>query len=90
MKKKECVYMCVFVCVYTSWLGQFSVQQKLKEHCKSTTFKKSFFFVFCFFPRAAPVAYGGSQARGLIGAGAGARPGIEPETSRLLVGFVNH
>ena len=27
-----------------------------------------FFFFFCFFRAAPPVAYGGSQARGLIGA----------------------
>ena len=54
---------------------------------------------------AAPAAYGGSQARGLIGAVAaalhhshsnagsltqGARPGIEPTTSWLLVRFVNY
>ena len=30
----------------------------------------SFFFVFFAFSRAAPMAYGGSQARGLIGAAA--------------------
>ena len=35
------------------------------------------FFVFCLF-RAAPVAYGGSQARGLIGAVA-ALPTPEPQ-----------
>ena len=82
----------------------------------------SFFFLFCLFAfsRAAPVAYGGCQARGLIRAIATAlrqshsnagsatsvtyttahsnaaslthweRPGIEPATSRFLVGFVNH
>ena len=73
-----------------------------------------FFFVFCLFvvvivvvaiSWAAPAAYGGSQARGLIGAVAAglchshsnarslthwARPGIEPATSWFLVGFVNH
>ena len=57
---------------------------------------------FFFFPplfRAAPTAYGGSQARGWIGAIAAghsnarsltrwARPGIEPETSWLLVRFI--
>ena len=77
--------------------------------------------VFFFFPRAAPMTYGGSQARGLIrtvATGLGpepqqhriqatsmthttahnstgslthwARPGIEPATTRFLVGFVNH
>ena len=61
------------------------------------------FFCFCFL-RATPVAYGGSQARGLIGAVAAglhhshsnARslthrvgPGIEPATSWFLVGFVS-
>ena len=61
------------------------------------------FFVFCLF-RAEPTAYGGSQARGLIGAVATdlhhshsnakslthwLRPGIEPATSWFLVGFVS-
>ena len=60
-------------------------------------------FVFLLF-RAAPVAYGGSQARGWIRAIAAglrqshssagtlthwARPGIEPSPSRILVGFVS-
>ena len=59
--------------------------------------------LFIFF-RAAPAAYGGSQARGWIGAVATclhhshsdsrspthwARPGIRPTTSWFLVGFVN-
>ena len=35
MRKRMCV--CVCVCVY---LGQFSVQQKLTEHCKSTIIEK--------------------------------------------------
>ena len=78
-----------------------------------------FFFFFCLF-RAAPSAYGSSQARGPIGATAAglhhshstarsklhvtyttvhgisgllthlARPGIEPVSSWILVGFVNH
>ena len=56
------------------------------------------------FSRATPVAHGGSQARGLIGTVATglrqshsnaeslthwARPGIEPETSWFLVGFIS-
>ena len=62
-----------------------------------------FFLPFCLF-RAAPVAYGGSQARGPVGAAAaglhhshsnagslthGARLGIEPATSWFLVRFVS-
>ena len=81
-----------------------------------------FFFCLFVFSRTAPTAYGGSQAKGHIGAIAAgpcqshsnmgskpclqstsqltygnarslthwARPGIEPTTSRFLVGFVNH
>ena len=49
------------------WLGHFVVQQKLKKHCKSTIFYFIYLFIF-FLPWAAPVAYGGSQARGRIGA----------------------
>ena len=64
-----------------------------------------FFFCLSAFSRSTPTAYGGSQARGLIGdvaaglrqshSNAGslthwARPGIKPETSWFLVGFVNH
>ena len=70
-------------------------------------------FIFCPF-RAAPMTYGGSQARGRIRAAAAslryshsnvgselclqptpqlmampARPGIEPASSRILVGFVS-
>ena len=54
---------------------------------------------FFFFLRAAHEAYGGSQARGLIYTSLHhsnarslthwARPGIEPTTSRFLVGFVS-
>ena len=62
-----------------------------------------YFFVFCIF-RAIPVAYGGSQARGQIGAAAAGlpqltamlgslthwtRPGIEHESSWMLVRFVS-
>ena len=62
-----------------------------------------FFFFFCLF-RATPTAYGGSQARGQIGAAATglrhshsnagsltdwARPGIEPESPWMLVRFAN-
>ena len=61
-----------------------------------------FCFCFCLF-RAAPMAYGSSQPRGGIGAAAAslhhshsnaeslthwARPGIKPESSRILVGIV--
>ena len=80
-----------------------------------------FFFCLFAFSRAAPLAYGGPQARGLIEAVAAGlhqshsnwgiwaasvtytiargntgslthwvRPGIEPETSWFLFGFVNH
>ena len=60
--------------------------------------------VFALLFRAAPMAYGGSQARGRIGATAAglhhghsharssthsARPGIKPATSRFLVGFIS-
>ena len=63
-----------------------------------------FFLFFFFVSRAAPVAYGVSQARGRIGAAAAglrhnhsnngspthwARPGIEP-TPSWIPGFVNH
>ena len=60
------------------------------------------FFFFLSFFRATPAAYGGSQARGLIGAvAAGLRhshtrslthqagPGIKPSTSWFLVGFAS-
>ena len=62
-----------------------------------------FFFFFCFFFRAAPVAHGGSQARGWIWAASvtyttahgstrslicWARPGIEAVSLWILVGFV--
>ena len=62
------------------------------------------FIYFCLF-RAAPVAHGGSQARSQIRAVAAtlhhshsnagslthwARPGIQPKSSWILVGFVNH
>ena len=62
-----------------------------------------FILIFLLF-RATSVAYGGSQARGQIGAMAAGlhhthsnagslthwmRPGIEPETPWLLVGFVS-
>ena len=77
-----------------------------------------FFFYIFVFSGHTPMAYGGSQARGPIGAVASglrhshsiratsstyttthgntrssthwARPGIEPATSWLLVGFINH
>ena len=52
-----------------------------------------FFFVFLSFPRATPAAYGGSQARGLIGAvaaglhqshsNAGSEPRLQP-TPQLM------
>ena len=49
-EKKICVCVCVCMCVCVSvcvcvciWLGQFAVQQKLTEHCKSTIVKKKFF-----------------------------------------------
>ena len=41
----------------------YIISTYLSYNCKFDTF----FFVFCLF-RAAPVAHGGSQARGLIGA----------------------
>ena len=63
-----------------------------------------FFLLFCFVFRAAPTAYGSSQAKDQIGAIAAglfhshsnvrplthwARPGIEPTYSWILVRFVN-
>ena len=60
------------------------------------------FLFFCLF-RATPMAYGSSRARGQIGAAAASlhpshsnvgycthsgRPGIEPESSWILVGFL--
>ena len=45
-------------------LGHFAVQQKLTERCNSTVIKKVFFGLF----RATPLAFGGSQATGQIGA----------------------
>ena len=69
-------------------------------------FAQNFFFFFFHLFRAAPVTYGGSQARGWIGAiataayttahsNAGslthwASPGIKPTSSRILVRFINH
>ena len=59
-----------------------------------------FFFIFAF-SRAAPMAYGGSQARGLIGAAA-AKPTPEPQqhgiqaatatytTAHSNAGFLTH
>ena len=38
-----CVYVCMCVCVCVCVcikLGHFDVQQKLTEHCKSSTIKK--------------------------------------------------
>ena len=49
--------VCVCVCVYIYIIGIFN-------------FFQLGFFLFCFVIRATPVAYGGSQARGLIGAAA--------------------
>ena len=68
-----------------------------------------YLFIYLFslfvFSRVAPTAYGGSQARGQIGAAAAslhhshsntrslthwAGPGFKPTTSWFLVGFVNH
>ena len=72
---------------------------------RQTLFIILFFFFFFVFSRAAPAAYGGSKARGLIGAIATSlhyshsntrslihwtRPGIKPTTSWFLVRFINH
>ena len=46
-------------------LGKIPEKFVLQREKLITAFKKNFFFVFS---RAAPAAYGGSQARGLIGA----------------------
>ena len=69
-----------------------------------TPFLFIYLFIYLLF-RATPVAYGGSQARGRIGATAAslhhshskarssthwARPGIESATSWFLIVFVNH
>ena len=63
-----------------------------------------FLFVCCCLSRAAPTVYGGSQVRGPIGAVVAGlrqscgnsgclthwvRPGIEPMSSWMLVGFIN-
>ena len=53
------------------WLGYFVVQQKLAQYCKSTIYiythtHTHMFFLF----RFSHTAYGGSQARGAIGAAA--------------------
>ena len=65
MQKRMCVCVCVCVCVciYID-LNHFAIQQKVAQHCKSTII---FFFLLF---RAAPTAYGSSQARGRIGAAA--------------------
>ena len=34
-EKQKCIYVCVCI-----WLGRYAVQQKLAQHCKSTTLKK--------------------------------------------------
>ena len=60
------------------FLGQLNQVQEMQTNCKvqnkspvirETETEKKFFFPLAF-SRAAPVAYGGSQARGLIRAGA--------------------
>ena len=74
-----------------------------RHTCTAVSLGDSFLLV-CLFFRAVPTTYGGSQARGPIGAAAAdfryshsnarsfthwARPGIELGSSRILVGFVN-
>ena len=68
-------------------LGCLAVPQKLTDHCTSSIIKKNLFLPFAF-SGAAPKAYGGSQARGVIGAvdfslrqshsNAGSEPRLQP------------
>ena len=48
-----------------------------------------FFFFFFVFSRATPSAYGGSQARGLIGAVV-AKPAPEPQLRRIRAASATH
>ena len=86
--------------------GPYFPKYTVKRDQRKSNFLFYFILFFCLFAisRAAPVAYGGSQARGLIGAVAAglhhshsnagslthwARPEIESATSWFLVGFVS-
>ena len=57
-----------------------SVVPKVKLHLTTRELLYFFFFFFCLF-RAIPMTYGGSQARGLIGAAGGPTP--EPQQRRI-------
>ena len=80
--------MSVTMCSYKSYfiaLGLFEWEDRTRFSSQGPTIIK--FFFFCLF-RAAPAAYGGSQARGLIGAVAaglrqshsnvGSKPSLQP------------
>ena len=90
----------VFINLITYELGSDKYYLETEGNVSSIA---TFLFLFFFFFRAAPTVYGGSQAWGQVRAAAAslchshsharslthsARPGIEPESSWLLVGFV--
>ena len=63
-KLVDCIYVCLFLdSLFVHWSILSPIPHSL-YYCFFLSL--SFFFFFAFF-RAAPVAYGGSQARGLIG-----------------------
>ena len=89
--------------MFSFLLTQTTLNKREKTNCmKVVKMLFLFWFGFVIF-RAAPMACGGSQPRGRIGAIAAglhhshtrslthwARPGIKPATSWFPVGFVNH
>ena len=76
-------------------MGKLTVINPEESRCSqeatfSFSFFFSFFFVFCPF-RAAPLAYGGSQARGLIGAvAAGLCQSHSNARSQLRLRYLHH
>ena len=83
---------------YTGWLTRVCL------HCRKIRYFIYFIYLFIFLFRAAPTAYGGSQARGLIRAVAGSlrhshsnvgslthwvRQGIKSASSWFLVRFIS-
>ena len=71
VRTRMCIYVCahvcacVCVCAYVCITGsRCYTAETLTEHCKSTIVEKIKIFFYLFvFSRAAPMAYGGSQAR---------------------------
>ena len=59
------MYMCVYI-LYVCWVTD--AEWNSAKHCKSTILYLFIYFCLFVFSRAAPEAYGGSQARGPIGA----------------------